>query len=91
MANVHLKQAHNKSQQDLREIAEELADKLEQKYQLTSKWEGNTLEFKRSGLTGSLILGATEVSINIKLGIMMSAFANKIKKQLAQSLKDTLA
>lgn len=91
MANVHLKQAHNKSEDELRVIANELADKLGNKYQLKSKWNGNTLEFKRSGLHGSLILSDSEVSINLKLGMMMSTFARTIKKELAQSLKDTLA
>lgn len=91
MANVHLKQSHNKPGNELRVIADELADKLGKKYQLKSKWHGNTLEFKRSGLHGSLILSDTEVSISLKLGMMMSTFARTIKKELAQSLKDALA
>jgi putative polyhydroxyalkanoate system protein len=91
MANIHLKQTHNKSEPELRKIAEELADKLSSKFQLKSKWNGNTLDFKRSGLHGSLILSETEVSISLKLGIMMSTFASTIKKELAQSLKETLS
>ncbi len=91
MANIHLKQTHNKSEPELRKIADELADKLSSKFQLTSKWNGNTLDFKRSGLHGSLILSETEVSISLKLGIMMSTFASTIKKELAQSLKETLS
>jgi putative polyhydroxyalkanoate system protein len=91
MANIHLKQTHNKSESELRKIADELAEKLTEKFQLKSKWNGNTLEFKRSGLHGSLILSDTEVSISLKLGIMMSTFAGTIKKELAQSLKETLS
>jgi putative polyhydroxyalkanoate system protein len=91
MANIHVRQQHNKSEQEVRQIADQLARKLDSKYQLSSKWNGNTLEFKRSGLHGSLIIGASEVSISLKLGMMMSAFAGKIKNELAKSLKDTLA
>lgn len=90
MANIHLKQAHNKSEPELRKIAEELAEKLAREFKLKSKWNGNTLDFKRSGLHGSLILNETEVSISLKLGIMMSTFSSRIKKELAQALKDTL-
>ena len=90
MANIHLKQTHNKSEPELRKIANDLADKLSSKFQLSSKWNGNTLNFKRSGLHGSLILSETEVCISLKLGIMMSTFAGRIKKELAQALEETL-
>lgn len=90
MANIHVRQTHNKSEPELRKIAEELADKLDREFQLKSKWNGKTLDFKRSGLHGSLILSETEVSISLKLGIMMSTFSGRIKKELAQALKDTL-
>ena len=91
MANIHIKQSHNKSAKDLRRTVEKLAVELNRKYQLSSKWNGNTLDFKRSGLHGSLKLGEDEVTINIKLGIMLSTFAGNFKKELTKALKEILA
>lgn len=91
MANIHLRQGHHKSEKEVRRIADQLANHLSKEYQLSSKWNGNTLEFKRSGLHGSLILGDSEVTISLKLGILMSTFSGRIEKELAKSLKDTLA
>ncbi|MFT5887236.1 MAG: putative polyhydroxyalkanoate system protein [Zhongshania sp.] len=92
MSTISLRQSHNKSPGDMRDLIRQMAAKLEERYQLKSRWlNDDEMEVQRSGIKGRIVLGATEVKVDIKLGLMMGAFKSAIEKEIARSMTEKLA
>jgi putative polyhydroxyalkanoate system protein len=92
VSTISLRQSHNKSPDDMRDLIRQMAAKLEERYQLKSRWlNDDEMEVQRSGIKGRIVLGATEVKVDIKLGLMMGAFKSTIEKEIARSMAEKLA
>jgi putative polyhydroxyalkanoate system protein len=92
VSTISLRQSHNKSPGDMRDLIRQMAAKLEERYQLKSRWlNDDEMEVQRSGIKGRIVLGATEVKVDIKLGLMMGAFKSAIEKEIARSMTEKLA
>jgi|TARA_R110000782_G_scaffold13179_3_gene38901 putative polyhydroxyalkanoate system protein len=91
VSNISLRQRHNKKPEELRELIRQMAIKLEERYQLSSRWLNNDeLEVARSGVKGRITLGIDEVKVDIKLGLMMGAFKSTIQKEISRSMAEKL-
>ncbi|MFT6552322.1 MAG: putative polyhydroxyalkanoate system protein [Zhongshania marina] len=92
MPNISLRQRHNKSPEELRELIKLMATKLEERYQLNARWLNNdAVEVARPGINGRITLGENEVRVEIKLGLMMSAFKSTIESEISRSMAEKLA
>jgi putative polyhydroxyalkanoate system protein len=89
--NISLRQRHNKNPDELRELIKQMAATLEERYQLSSRWLNNDeVEVTRSGIKGRITLGAAEVKVDIKLGLMMAAFKSTIESEISRSMAKKL-
>jgi putative polyhydroxyalkanoate system protein len=55
-------------------------------YEMTYQWEGDVLEFKRSGFSGTLALTEGSVQLEVVLGFMLRGFAKKIEEQVSKNM-----
>lgn len=90
MSDISIKRAHNTTVAEAKKIAEKVAAKLERDYQLKSSWSGDTLNFSRSGVNGTLAVGAKEFKIDAKLGFLMAAFKGPIQQAIEDNLSKLL-
>jgi putative polyhydroxyalkanoate system protein len=86
MADIHIVRAHGMALKKARDAANDLAAKLQDKFDLTSEWEGDTLNFQRPGVTGSLAITKSEVVIDVRLGLLLSAFKGAMEEQIGEQL-----
>lgn len=92
MSTIALSQRHSKDPDEVRELLVQLAEKLDQRYDLKSRWVNDSqLELKRSGVSGQLTLSGDEVKVSIKLGMLMSPFKGKIQDEIARAMAEKLA
>jgi putative polyhydroxyalkanoate system protein len=91
MADISIVQEHSLSPQVARAAAQQVADKMAAEYGLACRWDGDVLRFTRSGVQGSLTLGAQRAALRIELGLLMSAFAPAIETKVAASMKKLFA
>lgn len=69
-----------------------MATKLEERYQLNARWLNNdAVVVARPGINGRITLGENEVRVEIKLGLMMSAFKSTIESEISRSMAEKLA
>src|SRR5262245_35857624 len=90
MADIKLVRKHRLTVAQAKKIAQKTADDLANEYDLTSEWEGDTLRFARSGVNGSMAVSAAEIRLDVKLGMLLSAFKGKIEQHIEQRLDDLL-
>ncbi|MEX1667704.1 polyhydroxyalkanoic acid system family protein [Zhongshania guokunii] len=91
MSTISLRQSHNKDPEELRNLIKQLTVKLEEKYQLSSRWlNSDEVEVQRSGVKGLISLAPAEVRVEIKLGLMMTAFKSTIQSEISRSMAEKL-
>ena len=86
MSDIHARKTHNLSLEEAKKTAQKLADQLQKEFQVDSKWQGNTLNFTRSGVKGTLDVTEQEVVLDISLGFMLKAFKGKIQAEIDKNL-----
>lgn len=71
-------------------MAERLADDLEKRFNLACNWKGDDVHFQRPGLSGSMHVGKSEITLDVKLGLLLTPLKPAIEKEIHAQL-DKLA
>jgi len=94
MADIRIHRDHRLGLPKAREVAWQWAELAEQKFDMAcSVLEGetsDTVEFTRSGVSGTLIVAADHFDLHAKLGFLLGAFSKTIETQIEQNLDDLL-
>lgn len=90
MAEIKVVRKHRLGVAQAKKIAQKTADDLAQEYGLRSAWDGDTLRFSRSGVEGSMAVTPTEIRLQAKLGLVLSAFKAKIEQHIEHRLDGLL-
>ena len=91
MARITVERAHSLGKDGARAKAEKLAQKLQDQYGLQPSWSGDTLNLKRSGVKGTVLVADDLLRIDVELGLLMSAMSGTIKTEIEKALDKALA
>jgi putative polyhydroxyalkanoate system protein len=95
MADIKIHREHALGLAKARKIAWQWAEEVEKKFDMEcSVIEGeysDTVEFTRSGVSGTLIVAADHFDLNAKLGFLLGAFSKTIEGEIKKNLDDLLA
>ena len=91
MARITVERAHTLGKEGARAKAEKLAQKLQDQYGLEPSWSGDTLNLKRSGVKGTVLVADDLLRIDVELGLLMSAMSGTIKTEIEKALDKALA
>ena len=91
MSSVTIRQNHSKSNEEVRRIVQDVEDNLVSHVNLDTRWQGDKVIFRRSGLEGELRMEPGCVVVNMKLGIMLGLFSRQIQTELEKNLSEKLA
>jgi putative polyhydroxyalkanoate system protein len=80
MATIAIAKKHHLSHKKAREAAQKIADDLSERFDLTCKWDGDCIAFRRSGVSGELHVGKAEVRLDAELGLLLSMLKPKIEE-----------
>ena len=83
MSTINNNYPYSQSVDKVRESLVELAQQLQRDYKLKSQWQGNTIQFQRRGVSGSITIGEEKLNGQIKLGLLLTPFEGKIRKQIS--------
>lgn len=87
MAEIHYSIDHSLSHDAAKQAAQKVADDLANEYGLTCKWQGDVLNFERSGVKGNLTITPNSATIAITLGFLLSTFSGKIESQVTKNMQ----
>ncbi len=90
MSEISITRTHHSTLPEAKKVADKVAAKLGNDYQLQSSWAGDVLHFERSGVHGTLAVNAKEFKIHLKLGFLMAAFKGPIQKAIEENLEKML-
>ncbi len=87
MAKFSVSKSFTMSKEEVREAAEQLAEQLKADHGLRYTWQGDTARFSRTGIDGVLKIEADAIRVDVKLGMLASAFEQPLKKAMNEYLE----
>ncbi|TDM08563.1 MAG: polyhydroxyalkanoic acid synthase [Ideonella sp. MAG2] len=95
MSDINVRKEHGLGLATARKVAMKWAEHAEKKLDVEcTMLEGDTsdtLEFKRAGVTGQMIVAADHFEITAKLGFLFKAFASQFEAETRKQLDEAVA
>ena len=91
MSKIVVERQHSLGRAGARDKAQQLAERLAQQYDVKYQWQGDTLEVRRTGATGSIEVGEDKLRVSLKLGLLLSGLSSTIKREIEEALDKHLA
>lgn len=82
MSDIEIRRHHTLSAKSARQAAEKIARQLDEEFDLAYEWDDNVLVFKRSGVSGELVVEKKEVHIRVRLGFLLFAIRPRIEQEI---------
>ncbi len=88
MSRIDIRHAHTLPKAKARKAVEEFAEKLAERFDMDYEWDGDMLNFNRSGVDGHIALEGKELHIFAKLGFLTAMFKEPIEAEIKRVLKE---
>lgn len=88
MASIDIQHAHSLPPARARQAVQEVADKLHERFGVECRWDGDILNFTRSGVDGRIALMPKQLHVTAQLGFMLSAMKGPIEAEIQRVLTD---
>jgi len=86
MSSIDVRRSHSLDTEHARDAAENLARDLSREFDLKYEWQGDHLDFKRSGVKGNLKIHEREIHVHLELGMMLRPFKGRIEQEINSQL-----
>ncbi len=90
MSTIDVRHAHSLTPEQARGAVDAIAGKLAQRFDVASRWNGDALEFSRSGVDGRIELLPQEIRVTAELGFLLSAMSGTIEGEIRRVLAEKL-
>lgn len=95
MPNIRIHREHTLGLARARKIALQWAEQAEEKFEMectiVEGQSSDTVEFTRSGVSGSLLVESHQFTLDAKLGFLLGAFSTRIESEIEKNLDALLA
>lgn len=90
MSKISVTRHHNLDPQHARETAESLARDLSDRFDVRYEWQGGTLHFSRSGVTGQLSVTPSTIDVELSLGLLLRPLRSRIEQEIHRHLDNLI-
>ena len=88
MSRIDIRHAHSLPKAKARKAIEDVAKKLAEKFDMDYGWDGDTLNFNRSGVDGHIHLGDKQIRVTAQLGFLLSALKGTVEQEIRRVLAE---
>lgn len=82
MSDILIRRSHTLDPRTARQAADKIARQLDAEFDLAYEWNDNVLRFKRSGVSGELVVERKEVHIRVRLGFLLTAIRPRVEAEI---------
>ncbi len=91
MPTIDIQQPHQLPLAEARAKVDHVASRMREKFDMDSRWDGDTLRFSRSGVKGSIAVGTDAVTVHAELGMMLSPLKGMVEQEIRRKLAEQFA
>ncbi len=86
MSRIVIQRSHKKPVKEAKAAVERVAEKIVERFDVEYGWDGNTLNFERSGVHGSIELKRGEVCVTVNLSFLLLALRGPIEREIHRQI-----
>lgn len=86
MPGIDIRHPHSMPMPKARKAVEGVAKKLAERFDVQYEWDGDTLNFARSGVDGKIALTPKQLHVTAQLGFLLSALKGPIENEIKRVL-----
>lgn len=92
MSAFSLSKTYTMPRDELRETARALAERLESQHGMRAQWQGDdVVAIKGSGVEGRLSIDESRIAVDVRLGMLASAFQGRLRAEIQRYLDDNIS
>ena len=88
MAGIDIRHKHSLPMDKARKAVEQVAKKLSERFDVEYDWDGDVLNFARSGVDGRIALSPKQLHVTASLGFLLSALKGPIEAEIKRVLDE---
>ena len=88
MPSIDILRNHSVPLAEAKKKVQRVADHIAEKFDVACRWEGNTLQFRRSGVDGHIRVSAKQVHVTAQLGFLLMALRGPVEREVNRYLDD---
>ena len=86
MPSIRIAKKHALSHAKAKDIAEKIAKDLKQRFELDYAWHGDHVDFERPGVSGRMMVGKSDISLDVHLGFLLTPLKPAIEREIHAQL-----
>ena len=86
MPSIDIKRNHSRPLPEAKKSIERVAEHIAKKFDITWGWQGDTLNFQRSGVDGQIKVSAKQVHVIANLGFLLSMLKTPVEQEINRYL-----
>lgn len=86
MSKIDIRRKHGQSVKAAKAAVDKTVAAITKKFGVTSGWDGDTLHFERSGVSGHIKVTKTEVHVSAELGFLLGMMRPQIEAEIESQL-----
>ncbi|MFZ0255379.1 MAG: polyhydroxyalkanoic acid system family protein [Gammaproteobacteria bacterium] len=90
MADIDIRHKHALRPAETRALAENIAARVNESFPIDYYWKGESLHFKRIGVSGRIDLEESEVRVQVQLGWLLLPMRQRVEDQIRGYLSEML-
>ena len=90
MATISITRKHTLSLKKAKAAAEKIAKDLDKRFELAYEWNGDRIEFERSGVSGHLTVSKDRIALEASLGWLLTPLKPTFEREINAQLDKLL-
>ncbi len=91
MPKIDIHRPHQLSIAEARAVVDKVAERMQEKFTMGGQWQGNTFQFSRSGVSGSIAVESDAIRVKAELGIILSPLKGMVEQEIRRKLDEHFA
>ena len=88
MSAINIRREHDLGVEEAKRRVDMVADDIGGKFNLTSRWEGDYLRVRGTGVNGRVVVAESSVEVHVETGLAMMMFRETIRSAIENSIDD---
>ena len=91
MPSIDIHRPHRLPLPEARAVVEKVAARMQEKFDISSRWEGDTLLFSRPGVKGQIAVSGDAIRVRAELGMLLSPLKGVVEQEIRRKLDEHFA
>jgi putative polyhydroxyalkanoate system protein len=91
MPKIDIRRPHQLSIEEARAVVDKVAARMQEKFGMAGQWQGDTLQFSRPGVSGTITVGSDAIQVKADLGMMLAPLKGMVEQEIRRKLDEHFA